>query len=483
MTAVLAPSQPDAGRRSRLVVLAVCCASMVVAVMDVSIVNVALPAIGRDLGASTAQLQWIVDSYALVLATFMVLSGSLADRFGRRRIFVIGLTVFGLGSMMCALAPGISWLIAARAFQAVGGAMLNPVAMAIVANTFVKPAERARAVGVFGSMSGLALALGPILGGVLVDSVGWRAVFLVNVPVVVIAIIAALRLVPESRAARARRFDPVGQILLGTLLAGIVYAVIEARTLGWTSPTILSLGLVAVLSLLGIAVYEPRRREPLLELGLFRSVPLSAAIVMALIALCAFQAFLFVTTLYLQDVRGLSPLKAGLSLIPVGLLGLVLSPVSGRLVAARGPRGPVLLAGTSLATGGAALLRLSSHTALPAVLAMSMCFGTFLGLINPPITNTAVSGMPRSMAGVASGLASAGRQTGITLGVAIAGAIVAPALARGVDYTRSARTVWWIEIGLGISLAALALISTTPAASVSARRAAARFEEIERTRR
>src|SRR5262245_41274760 len=235
---------PELSHRRRLLVLAICCASLVVVVMDISIVNVALPAIRSDLHASVSGLQWTVDAYTLVLAGFLVLAGSTADRVGRRRVFQIGLAAFGLGSLLCGLAPGIGWLTAARALQAVGGTMLNPVAMAITVNTFHDPAERARAIGVFGSMSGLALALGPILGGALVDAFGWRAIFFVNVPIVVVAIVCSALFVPESRAARARRFDPVGQTLVMIVLGCVVYAIIESRRLGWDSPLIL--GLLAV---------------------------------------------------------------------------------------------------------------------------------------------------------------------------------------------------------------------------------------------
>src|SRR5512138_3253378 len=202
----------ELSRRRRFLVLAICCASMVVVVMDISIVNVALPGIRRDLRASESDLQWTVDAYTLVLASFLLLAGSTADRVGRRRIFQIGLAAFGLGSLLCSLAPSTGWLIAARALQAVGGTMLNPVAMAIIATTFPERVERARAIGVFGSMSGLSLGLGPILGGALVDGFGWRSIFWINVPIVVVAIVCSALFVPESRAARARRFDPVGQI-------------------------------------------------------------------------------------------------------------------------------------------------------------------------------------------------------------------------------------------------------------------------------
>jgi EmrB/QacA subfamily drug resistance transporter len=466
----------ELSRRRRLLVLATCCASIVVVVMDISIVNVALPAIRADLHASVPGLQWTVDAYTLVLASFLLLAGSTADRLGRRRIFQIGLAAFGLGSVLCGLAPSIGWLIAARALQAVGATMLNPVAMAIIATTFHDPAERARSIGVFGSMSGLSLALGPILGGALVDAFGWRSIFWINVPIVAAAIVCTALFVPESRAARARRFDPVGQTLVILVLGSVVFAIIEANTWGWTSPVILVLLAVAALGALGILGYEPRRADPLLELRLFRSVPFSSAVLMALFALCGFAAFLFVTTQYLQDVRGMSALTAGLCLLPVGALVVVLSPVAGRLVGTRGPRGPLMVAGGALALGGGASIWLGPATPLPAVLATYLLFGIFMGAVNPPITNTAVSGMPLSMAGVAAAVASTGRQTGTTLGVAISGTIVGSALVSGgTAFTTAEHSVWWLVLGLGIGILVLGLASTGRWALGSAQRAAALF--------
>ena len=472
---------PGPSRRRRFLVLAVCCASIVIVVMDISIVNVALPAMRRDLHASVAGLQWTVDAYALVLASFLVLAGSTADRVGRRRIFQAGLAAFGLGSLLCGLAPGIGWLIAARALQAAGGTMLNPVALSIVVNTFPDRAERARAIGVFGSVSGLSLALGPILGGALVNGLGWRSVFWVNLPIVAAAIVCTALFVPESRAARARRFDPVGQALVVLVLGSVVCAIIESSGLGWTSPVILSLLSVAVLGAVGILGYEPHRADPLLELRLFRSVPFSAAILMALWALCGFGAFLFVATLYLQDVRGLAALTAGLCLLPVGGLVVLLSPAAGRLVGSRGPRLPLVVAGAALAVAGGASLWIGPATALPAVLAVYLLFGIFLGTVNPPITNTAVSGMPASMAGVAASLASAGRQAGTALGVAISGTIVGPALTRGgTAFTSAAHGVWWLLVGLGAGVLVLGLVSTGRRALRTAGRAAALFEGMDR---
>ena len=474
----------ELSERRRFLVLATCCASVVVVVMDISIVNVALPAIRRDLHASVSGLQWTVDAYTLVLAGFLVLAGSTADRVGRRRVFRIGLAVFGLGSLLCGLAPSIGWLIAARTLQAAGGTMLNPVAMAIIVTTFPDRAERARAIGVFGGMSGLALGLGPILGGALVDGFGWRSVFWVNVPIVVVAIVCAALFVPESRAARARRFDPVGQTLMILALAGVVCATIESGRLGWSSPVILGLLGVAVFSVLGILGYERRRADPLLELRLFRSVPFSSAILIALFALCGFGAFLFLTTLYLQDVRGMSALTAGLCVLPVGVLIVVLAPLTGRLVGRRGPRLPLVVSGAALALGGGVSIWLGPATPLPAVLTIYLLFGVAQGTINPPVVNSAVSGMPASMAGMASSLASAGRQTGTTLGVAIAGTIVGSAVARGgTAFTSAAHGVWWLVLGLGVGILVLGLLSTGRRAAATAGRAAMLFEEVDRGRR
>ncbi|WP_435603894.1 MFS transporter [Streptomyces sp. bgisy130] len=463
--------------RRKSLVLAICCVSIVVVVMDISIVNVALPSMGRDLHASESGRQWTVDAYTLVLAGFLVLAGATADRVGRRRVFQAGLAAFGLGSVLCGLAPDIGWLIAARALQAVGGTMLNPVAMAIVANTFTGAAERARAIGVFASMSGLALALGPVLGGGLVDALGWRSVFWINVPVVAVAIVCAARFVPESRAERTRRFDPVGQALMVLVLGCVVYAIIESGALGWTSPLIVGLLAAAALGVAGLLAYEPRRADPLLELRLFCSVPFSSAIVMALFALCGFGAFLFVATQYLQDVRGLSPVAAGLCLLPVGLPVLVVAPLTGRVVGTRGPLFPLVVAGAALALGGGMSLWLGPETPLPAVLAVHLLFGVFLGAVNPPITNAALSGMPRSMAGLAGSLASTGRQTGTTLGVAISGTLIGPQLAHGgVAFTGAAHRVWWMLVALGAGILVLAVISSSRWARATAERAGTRAD-------
>ncbi|HWB66106.1 MAG TPA: MFS transporter, partial [Mycobacteriales bacterium] len=411
-------------RAGRLRVLAICCMSLLIVGMDNSIVNVALPSIHRQLHASVSGLQWTVDAYTLVLGSLLLLAGSTADRLGRRRTFQTGLVVFVTGSLLCSLAPSLGWLVAFRMVQAVGGSMLNPVAMSIITNVFTDPKERARAIGVWGAMSGLSIGLGPLVGGALTDSLGWRAIFWVNVPVGIVALLLAARYIPESRALRARAVDPVGQALILVVLADLIYAIIDAPRAGLLSVGCGGCFLISAAALLGFVLYERRHSEPLIDLRFFRSVPFSGATVIAVCSLSAFAGFLFLNTLYLQEVRGFSALHAGLFTLPLAGAVLVSAPLSGRRVAIRGPRPSLLIAGTALCLGAALLIGLSDTTSLVWVAASYVIFGIGFGTVNAPITNTAVSGMPLSQAGTAAAVASTSRQTGMSLGVAIIGSIV-----------------------------------------------------------
>ena len=350
---------PELSRRRRLLVLGICCMSLFIVGLDSTIVNVALPSIGRELHASVSGLQWTIDAYALVLASLLMFSGSTADRIGRRKTFQAGLAVFTVGSLLCSLAPGLGWLVAFRMIQAVGGSMLNPVAMSIITNTFTDPAERARAIGVWGGVFGLSVALGPVVGGALVDSVGWRGIFWVNIPVGIAAIVLTALFVPESRAARHRLPDPVGQVLVIVLLASLTYAIIEGPASGWASAKILFFFGLALAALIVFLAWEPRRDDPLIDPRFFRSAPFSGATATAVTAFAAMGGFLFLNTLYLQDVRGFSPLAAGLYLLPMAATMAVCAPLAGRIVASRGARIPLVIAGLALIAGGLLLTRLT----------------------------------------------------------------------------------------------------------------------------
>ena len=448
--------------RRQYLVLAICCLSLFIVGLDATIVNVALPSIGRELHAPVSGLQWTIDAYSLVLASLLMLSGSTADRVGRRRTFQAGLALFTLGSLLCSLAPGLGWLVAFRMLQAVGGSMLNPVAMSIITNTFTEPAERARAIGVWGGVFGLSMAMGPVLGGVLVDAVGWRGVFWVNIPVGIAALVLTAVFVPESRAPRPRRPDPIGQLLVIVLLGSLTYAVIEGPAYGWGSARILSFLAVAVIALAVFLGYERRRREPLVDLRFFRSLPFSGATVTAVSAMGALGGFLFLNTLYLQEVRGYRPLVAGLFLLPMAAAMAVCAPVAGRIVARRGTRIPLLAAGAGLMAAGALLTALTASTSAGYLVVSYLVFGIGMGMVNAPITNSAVSGMPREQAGVAAGIASASRQVGQVLGVAVMGSVLTANLHGSLQsgFAAATRPGWWIIAACGFAVIVLALLTT-----------------------
>jgi EmrB/QacA subfamily drug resistance transporter len=445
--------------------------SLLIVGLDNTIVNVALPSIGRELHTSVSGLQWAVDAYTLVLASLLMLSGSMADRFGRRRVFELGLVLFTLGSLLCSAAPSEGWLIVFRMLQAVGGSMLNPVAMSIIRNVFTDARERAQAIGMWGATVGISLALGPVLGGVLVQSVGWRSIFWINIPVGITALALTMRFVPESRAPHPRRLDPVGQLLVIVLLGSLTYAIIESPSAGPTQSLVLFA--LAAAALAYLVAYERRRIEPLLELRFFRSVPFSSASAIAVCAFAALGGFLFLNTLYLQEVRHYSALTAGLYTLPIAVMTLVFAPLSGRLVGRRGPRVSLLVGGSGIALGALLMTGLTQHTSITSLLPAYFIFGLGFGTINPPITNTAVLGMPPEQAGVAAAVASTSRQVGQTLGVAVAGAIAAGgAFAVGPGFVAGSRTCWWLITGCGLAALALGMISTTARANASARRVA-----------
>jgi EmrB/QacA subfamily drug resistance transporter len=458
-----------------LVVLATCCMSLFLVTMDITIVNLALPAIGRDLRTTVSGLQWAIDGYTVVLASFLVVAGATADRFGRRKIFQIGLVAFLTGSLLCSLAPSIELLVVFRVAQALGGSMLNPVAMSIIVNVFTDTKARAQAIGVWGAVVGLSMAVGPLLGGFLVETVGWRAIFWINIPVALLAIALTRRFVPESRADRPRRPDLVGLALVVVSLAAITSCLIEGRRLGWQSPLIVGGAAIAVAALVALIAYERRRFDPLIDLRFFRSMPFAIATLLAVVAFSMFNGGLFLSSLYLQVARGLSPVHAGLCLLPIAAGLIVFSPLSGRLVGTGRTRLALLAAGVMLGSGALLLVRLDTDTSLSQLILSYLCTGIGFGLVNAPITNAAVSGMPRTQAGVASAVASTSRQVGATFGVALSGSLVG--LAAGhPGFTAATRTYWWFVVAGGVIIALLGVLATGERARRSAAGIASLFD-------
>lgn len=441
--------------------------------MDATIVNVALPSIHDDLGATPSQLQWIVDVYTLVLASLLLLAGAAGDRFGRRRTFQLGLAIFAVASLLCSLAPNIETLIAARFLQAIGGSMLNPVAMSIITQVFTGRVERARAIGVWGGVVGISMALGPIVGGALIEYVDWRAVFWINLPICVLAVVLTAIFVPESKSATMRDLDPLGQVLGVAFLFAVVFVLIEGPGYGWTDPRTLAVALIALLALVAFLRYESRRTDPFIDLRFFRSVPFAAATLIAVCAFAAYGAFLFMMSLYLQTERAYSAMDTGLIYLPVAIGALIFSPLSGRLVGRYGSRPSLLVAGATITVATILLTRLTADTPVWQLLVMFGVFGIGFSMVNAPITTTAVSGMPLDRAGAASAVASTSRQVGVSIGVALCGSVAGAALAgTGVGFAAAARPLWFVCAALGLAIFALGVVSTTPWALRSAQRLA-----------
>jgi len=438
--------------------------------IDMTAVNVALPSMERDFHAGASRLAWVIDAYTLVLAAFLMFSASGADRFGRRRVFRIGLCVFVVGSALCALAPSLGWLIVFRMLQAFGGTMLTPVAMAIISNVYTDSAERAKAIGVWAGVTGLALALGPVVGGAMVSSaLGWRWIFVINIPIGIAAVLLA-RVVPESKAARPRAFDPIGQILIAATLAGLTTGIIEGPRAGWSSPSIVAFFALAAAALVALLVYEPRCKEPLLELKFFRSVPFSGANVIAIVAFAALGSFLYLNSIYLEDARNFDALLTGVLMLPLAGVSIVWGPINGRILARSGSRVPFVVAGVAFMATGLILANVSTVTPIGWLLLAYGTMGLANSAVGSPITHTAVAGMPKDQAGAAAGINSMTRQIGTTVGVAVAAATLSGVPIAGHAELLAAATHigWWLVVGYGLTIVLLGIVINTTAAQATA---------------
>ncbi|MFI1198673.1 MFS transporter [Streptomyces sp. BHT-5-2] len=443
--------------------LGICGLTLFMTYLDNTILNVALPAIQTSLACDLTALQWVMDAYLSVLGSLLLLAGSIGDRLGRRRLFLFGVLVFTIGSALCSMAVNLETLIAARVVQAIGGAALTPTSLSIVRDVFRDPGERDRALGVWSGIFGIATACGPLAGGLLVSAAGWRSVFWVNIPLGLATLMLAHRFVPESRASRPRRADPFGQGLMIVFLATVTYTLVQGPRDGWARPSIVTGFVLAAAALIAFVVVELRQREPLLDLRYFRNLPFTGANVIALLAFVALAGFLLVNTLYLQQERGLSALTAGVALLPATVAIAAGGPLGGWLVARYGPCPPMTAAGLLITAGSAMLLRVGSTTSYAGIAAAYVLLGTGLGLVNPPITSTAVSAMPANQAGVASAVAATARQFGNALGVAVLGGFLAvgPGPSAAPHHLGNATHLPWAFLCLdGLAVTAVALFTT-----------------------
>jgi len=425
MTATTTQRVPQrAGFDSKSLVLFTTCFGVFIAQLDTSVVNLALKHVNSDLGSSVSQLQWIVDAYNLTYASFLLTGGILGDVLGRRRIFIIGNILFAIGSLACGFAPDNATLIAGRGLSGLGAALELPVSLAIVSQTYSEGAERARAIGIWASCNGLAWLVGPATGGLIVDYIGWRGIFLVTVPFGVLACLLAWKVIAASRGEQ-RRIDVPGQVLAVIALATFAFAFIEGSHWGWlTTPVIGSL-VAATLAIVGFVVVEMKSRAPLLPVNLFRQSQFSTACLIAACMTFGMYATLFLMPLYLQVGRGASAFVAGLQMMPMPLAFVLVGQASGALAVRFGARLLMTLGMASMGAGQLLLAFISADTSLVYVEAAFLIIGVGLGLNTGPVLNVAVSAAPSAQAGVASGIVNTARIVGATLGVAVLGALFA----------------------------------------------------------
>jgi EmrB/QacA subfamily drug resistance transporter len=393
--------------------------------LDNTVVNVALPSIERDLHITISQLEWIVTSYALVFAALLITGGKLADLLGRRKIFVVGLAVFTLSSLACGMAPNAGFLIGARAVQGVGAALMNPATLSIITATF-PPRQRGQAIGIWAGVSALALAIGPLAGGLIVDNIGWNWIFFINVPVGVLGIVVAQFFITESRdTSHEQSVDFPGLVTSAGALFALSYALIEGNQRGWSSAEILGLFAAAAVLLVAFLVLESRQRLPMLDLSLFKNSSFVGANVVALlVSLGMFGVFFFIS-LYVQNILGYSPTRSGAIFLPMTILIILIAPIAGKLSDRIGGR---WLMGGGMTLLGISLLfyqRLGLHSTFWTLLPSLVLGGIGMALTMSPMTSVAMGSVPVDKAGVGSGVLNSFRQMGGSLGIALMGAILA----------------------------------------------------------
>lgn len=420
---------PDPRRWWTLAALAL---ALLVIAVDNTILNVALPTIERDLGATTGQLQWIVDSYILVFAGLLLTMGSLGDRFGRRRALMAGLVLFGVSSVAAAMSTSPDMLTAARASMGIGGALIMPATLSILMNVFPRE-EHGKAIGIWAGVFGLGIALGPTGGGMLLEHFSWGAVFLVNVPLVLAALAAGVRLVPESRDPSAPRLDPVGAGLSIAGLTALVYGLIDAPSAGWTASSTLAAFAIAAAALAAFAAWELRTDHPMLDVRLFADARFTAA--SGALTLATFSLFgsIFFLTQHLQGVLGFTALEAGIRLLPVAAGMVVAAPLSSLVSARLGTRLTVALGMTGISAGLAAMLLAEADNGYGPVALSQVLLALGMGTAMGPATESVMSVLPAAKAGVGSAVNDAVRMVGGALGVAVLGSVLSSGYRGGME--------------------------------------------------
>ncbi|MEA2247133.1 MAG: hypothetical protein QOH46_1662 [Solirubrobacteraceae bacterium] len=421
------------GARRRWLTLGVLCVSLLAIVIDNTIVNVALPTLVRDLDADVSQLQWVVDAYTLVFAGLLLLAGTLGDRFGRRRTLLSGLAVFGAASAAAAYAGEVNLLIADRAIMGAGAAFIMPATLSLLISVFTDARERAMAIGIWAATAGLGVALGPVVGGFLLDRFWWGSIFIVNVPLCVLAIVVGRRVIPESRDVVARRIDWTGAALSGIGLIAFVWAVIEGPSKGWTSAPVVGAGAFAAVALAAFVVQQRRAIDPLLDLRLFHNPRFTAASSIITVLFFALFGFLFLSTQYLQFVLGYSPSAAGLRVLPYAGAMIVFAPLSSKLVQGFGTKRVATTGMLLFSAGLAVAATVTAGTGYGRLAIALVLMGAGMGLAGAPATESIMGSLPPERANIGSAVNDTTRELGGALGVAIVGSIMSSLYSTQLD--------------------------------------------------
>ncbi len=408
----------------RWLTLGVLCMSLLIIVMDNTILNVAIPSLITELGATNSQVQWIIDSYVLVFAGLLLTTGSLSDRFGRKGALQLGIVVFCMGSAAAAMSSTANGLIFTRAFMGIGGALIMPATLSILINVFRDPVERGRAIAVWAGFSGLGVAIGPITGGFLLEHFSWASVFWVNLPIGAAALLLGAFLVPTSRDPSHARIDPLGAVLSFVGLASLLFGIIEGPSKGWSDPLVVGAFAVAVVTLAAFLVWELHTSHPMLDLSVFKNPRFSAGSGTITIVFFAMFGSMLLMTQYWQLVHGYSPLEAGIRLLPYAATMMIVAPLSARVVERIGTK-RVVLGGLGLIITGLLLLStIASDSPYPVVIGFFMVMAAGMGMTMAPATEAVMGSLPRAKAGIGSAINDTTRQVGGALGVAVIGTIV-----------------------------------------------------------